>query len=304
MFPIILKIEPYSIYIYGIIVTAIAVIGMAILLTLSRKDGFKRERVALVLFWVLALSIMAMVPMFIPVTIYAYGLLLAMAVLIGTFMLVNDARASNIKPGVIYDLVFWAVVGGIIGARAFYVFLNLQFFASNPHEILMIQKGGLAWQGGLILGVLVTTLFIKRRKLFLPAVFDLLAPYLALGQSIGRIGCFLNGCCYGKAVAWGIYFPVHDARLHPTQLYLAAGYFVIFIILKRYQSSSQIPGLVFSTYLILASTLRFFIEFFRADHEILFLGLSVYQFVCLGILIFAFSFAYVMLIKYSQPEDE
>ena len=304
MFPIICKIVPFSIYTYAIIVTAIAAIGMVMLLAMPHKDGFKRQQIAAVLFWVLALSILAMIPMFMPVTIHAYGLLLAIAVLTSTFLLVHDARASNIKPEVIYDLVFWAMVGGIIGARAFYVLLNYPFYAANPYEILMIQKGGLAWQGGLIVGGLATVLFIRGRKLFLPVMLDLCAPYLALGQSIGRIGCLLNGCCYGKAVEWGLYFPVHDARLHPTQIYLSAGYLIIFIILKRYQSSSQIPGLVFASYLILASTLRFFVEFFRADHEILLLGLSIYQFVCLGIFVFALSFAYMMLIKYAQPEDE
>lgn len=304
MFPTICKIEPFSIYTYAIIVTAIAAIGMVMLLAMSHKDGFKRQQVASVLFWVLALSILAMVPMFLPVTIHSYGLLLAIAVLTGTFLLVRDAGASNIKPEVIYDLVFWAMVGGIIGARAFYVILNYPFFAANPNEIFMIQKGGLAWQGGLVVGGLATFLFIRGRKLFLPVMLDLCAPYVALGESIGRIGCLLNGCCYGKAVEWGLYFPVHDARLHPTQLYLSAGYLVIFIILRWYQISSQIPGLVFASYLILTSTLRFFIEFFRADHDILFIGLSIYQFVSLGIFVFALIFAYMMLIKYSHSEED
>jgi phosphatidylglycerol:prolipoprotein diacylglycerol transferase len=146
--------------------------------------------------------------------------------------------------------------------------------------------------------------WIKRRGLFLPEVLDLCAPYLALGQSIGRIGCFLNGCCYGKEVSWGIYFPVHGAHLHPTQLYLSGGLFLIFLLLKLYQRSSSIPGLVFASYLILTSVLRFGVEFFRADHEILFLGLSVFQFVCLGVLVFAFGFAYWMLIKHSHPQEQ
>ena len=132
MFPIICKIEPFSIYIYGIIVTAIAAIGMVVLLIMSHKEGYKREEIIPVLFWVLALSVMAMVPMFIPVTVHAYGLLMAIAVLVCTSLLMNDARASRIKPEIIYDLVFWAMVGGIIGARAFYVFLNYPFFAANP----------------------------------------------------------------------------------------------------------------------------------------------------------------------------
>jgi len=172
----------------------------------------------MVLFWVLVLAILAMIPLLTTITIHSYGLMLALAVLICSFLLVGDAHKSKIKPEIIFDLAFWAIVGGITGGRLFYVVLNYPFFVANPHEIIMIQKGGLAWQGGLAFGGLTTVLFIRKKNLFLPAMLDLIAPYLALGQAIGRIGCFLNGCCFGKIFEGGIYFPVHDATLHPTQL--------------------------------------------------------------------------------------
>ena len=216
-----------------------------------------------------------------PLTIYSYGLMLAVAALVCSWLLSRDAKKFQIPTDVIFDLFFVVVVGGIIGARIFYIFLNLDFFISYPMEIIMVQKGGLAWQGGLILGFLSGIIFVKKKNLDLKLLLDLCAPYIALGQAIGRVGCFLNGCCYGKEVAWGIYFPVHHAHLHPTQLYDAMGLLGIFFILKYYQKYSKSSGRTFVLYLILAPLLRFIVEFFRADHIELLWNLSIYQFVCL-----------------------
>lgn len=224
-----------------------------------------------------------------PVTIYSYGVMLAIAVLVCSFLASREARTMGIRPEVIFDLVFWLVISGILGARLFYILLNYRFFLDHPWEMLMIQKGGLAWHGGLIAATWAGIWFVRRSKKGLPlaATLDLVAPYVALGEAIGRVGCFLNGCCYGREVWWGIYFPVHHARLHPTQLYSMAGLLVLFFILKRYRKVSTIPGDVFVFYLFGASLLRFVIEFFRADHDVLIGGLSIFQWVCLGLILVA-----------------
>ncbi len=229
-----------------------------------------------------------------PITIHSYGLMLAVGVVICSFLLSRDAKRFNLNADMVFDLVFWAVVGGIVGARLFFILLNISFFIQNPLEIIMIQNGGLSFQGGLIVGSLASVWFVRRKKLPLLLVLDLAAPYLALGQSVGRVGCFLNGCCYGREVPWGIYFPVHDAHLHPTQLYSTTGLLIIFGILKMYQKQVLTPssaqpasGRVFILYLMLAATFRFGVEFFRADHNTLFLGLSVFQYVCLGLILTA-----------------
>ena len=219
-----------------------------------------------------------------PVTVYSYGFMLAVAAVVCTFLASRDAKKIGIPPGVIPDFTFGTVVAGILGARLFYILLNFRFFMDHPLEIVMIQNGGLAWHGGLIAATLAGLRFIHRKKLHLPTMFDLVAPYAALGESIGRVGCFLNGCCFGREAAWGIYFPVHDARLHPTQLYAMAGLFILFFILRHYRKIGKIPGDVFVLYLFGASLLRFTIEFFRADHYVLVLGLSVYQWVCVGLI--------------------
>jgi len=219
-----------------------------------------------------------------PITIYSYGVMLAASVLICTYLLSLDAKRYNISQETAYDLVFWCMLGGIIGARIFYVYIEWPYFSDNLMEIPMLQKGGLAWQGGFLGGVLSGVWFARSKKLSLRPLLDLSAPYIALGQSIGRIGCFLNGCCFGKPVAWGIYFPAQHARLYPTQLFECAGLFIIFLILKKAQIKPHQDGYIFVYYLILAALERFIVEFYRGDHDLLPIGLSLTQCVALGVL--------------------
>jgi len=220
-----------------------------------------------------------------PITIYSYGVMLATAVLVCTYLLSKDAKRYNISPETAYDLVFWCMLWGIVGARIFYIFIEWDYFSANLWEIPMLQKGGLAWQGGFLGGALAGVWFARYKKLSLRPLMDLAAPYIALGQSIGRIGCFFNGCCYGKPAAWGIYYPVHQARLIPTQLFETAGLFIIFLILKKAQTKKHQAGFIFVDYLWLAAIERFVVEFYRADHDLLWLGLSLAQYVALGVFV-------------------
>lgn len=219
------------------------------------------------------------------ITIYSYGVMLATAVLVCTYLLSLDAKRYNISSETAYDLVFWCILGGLLFARIFYVYIAWDYFSQNLWEIPMLQKGGLAWQGGFLGGVLAGIWFARRKKLALRPLLDLAAPYIALGQSIGRIGCFLNGCCYGKPVAWGPYYPVLHARLYPTQLFECAGLFIIFLILKKAQTQPHKAGFIFILYLWLAAIERFVVEFYRADHDLLWLNLSLAQYVALAVFI-------------------
>lgn len=218
-----------------------------------------------------------------PFTVYSFGLLLALAVVLCSYLLSRDTRAAGISQQVVYDFVFWVILGGIAGARFFFVVLNFSDFVSDPKQIIMISNGGLAWQGGLVFGALAGFLFVRKKKLPLGLMADFSAPYLALGQAIGRIGCFLNGCCYGKEVSWGIYFPVHQNRLHPAQVYDSLMLVLIFFFLKIFQKKSRGSGRVFAAYLMLAATARFINEFFRGDHVNTAVGLSIFQLVSLGV---------------------
>lgn len=227
-----------------------------------------------------------------PITIYSYGVLLAIAVVVCSLLLSLDAKRIGVSQDTVFDFMFWLVTGGIIGARIFYIMISWDFYSSNLSQIIMLNQGGLAWQGGFLGGVVAGIWFIRIKKLNLRQWMDLAAPYIALGQAIGRLGCFFNGCCYGKPWAFGIYFPVHQAKLYPTQLFEAGSLLLIFFLLRYYQKSSPRPGLVFVGYLWLAAIERFIVEFYRADQGTWVWGLSLFQYIAVavfisGIIIFA-----------------
>ena len=222
-----------------------------------------------------------------PITIYSYGVMMALAFFICSWLLSRDACRFNLSSEVVSDMIFWIVISGLLGARLFFIVLNWDYFRENPVEIFMIQHGGLSWQGGFILGSGAGLYLVRKRSLPLLPVVDLFAPYIALGQAIGRIGCFLNGCCYGKEVAWGMFFPVHQARLHPTQIYESLGLLGVFFILKKCQQLKHGAGDIFFLYLFLASMLRFIVEFFRGDPAPVLGGLRIFQVISLGITLLA-----------------
>jgi phosphatidylglycerol:prolipoprotein diacylglycerol transferase len=223
-----------------------------------------------------------------PFTLYSYGLMLALAVLLSGGLLAREAgKRMGIARDVVYDLVFWVVLSGIAGARLFYVFLNLKYFISSPLEIVMLWNGGLAWQGSFFGGLAAFVVYLRKKNIPVWRFLDLAAPYVALGHAIGRVGCLLNGCCYGKPVAWGLVFPSFDVAVHPTQVYMSLTQLVIFVLLRIAASRNFRDGQIFVWYLLLSSIDRFFIEFFRADH-LLYAGLSIFQYVCLVVFMFAF----------------
>ena len=233
-----------------------------------------------------------------PFTIYSYGLMLIVAFLIGSALASRQAKREKINPDIIFNLCFSAFISGIIGARIFYIFENLGYYVKNPVEIIMLQHGGMSWYGGLILGVFAGIAYLKSQKIPIFKVLDLMAPFIALAQGIGRIGCLLNGCCFGKVSPYGIYFPVHKLVLIPTQLYSTLILTLIFIFLRFLQERPHRVGAIFFTYLLLYSTKRFFIEFWRADNEIVFRGLTLFQII--SIVVFCISVFSIFLIKKTE----
>ncbi len=234
-----------------------------------------------------------------PFTIYSYGLMLAVAFLISSTLAVFQAKKQNIDPDIIFNLCFVGFVSGIIGARLFYISENIVYYLKNPLEIIMFQRGGLSWFGGLFSGVIFGILYLKKKKISVYKIFDLMSPFVALGQAIGRIGCLLNGCCYGKVSAeFGIFFDIHEAYLIPTQLYSSLALFIIFIVLRFIQERPHKTGQVFYAYLLLYSLARFIIEFWRADNEAIIFGLTLFH--LLSIAIFCIAAWQLILIKKSR----
>ncbi len=233
-----------------------------------------------------------------PITIYSFGFALAVAFLVCAFLMSRDARRLNISSDVIYDFVFWSALAGILGARLFYILLNWDFFSQNPGEFFQIQHGGLAWQGGLIVGIPSAIFYLKNKKLPVLPMLDLASPYAALGQAIGRIGCFLNGCCYGQPAAWGPYCPVHQDHLHPTQLYESFGLLIVFFVLKNLSRKKYSPGSLVVTYLMSAAAIRFVVQFFRYDYDPVLLGLGLFQWICVGVFV-----SVVFLLNYLKKQN-
>jgi phosphatidylglycerol:prolipoprotein diacylglycerol transferase len=231
----------------------------------------------------------------------SYGVAIAVAFILGILLSARHARKLGLKFNDFVDMGFWVVIAAIVGARVFYILFNLPSYVKNPAAIVKIWHGGLIFYGGLFAAVVTAVLFMRRRGIPPWLGGDLIAPQIALGYAITRVGCFLNGCCYGNptTLPWGVEFPpacgagqyiakltftalfsgrpVVDVHLHPVQLYAAAVNLVIFAILMLAWRKRSFDGQIFWGYLMLYPVYRFAIEFLRADNQPLLLNLTVAQ---------------------------
>jgi len=219
-----------------------------------------------------------------PIEIHSYGAALAFAFLTVAFLVRRRAFALGENGDNILDLCVWLIVSGLIGGRLLFVLLNFEYYRENPLDTLKLWQGGLVWYGGLIAALLAAAIFLSAKKMPILKTFDLMAPYAALGQSIGRIGCFLNGCCYGKAASakFGVIFNTAQGPVYPTQLYESAAMFAVFLMLRK---RSPAGGRTFFLYLILYSSVRFAIEFLRGDNPVVILHFTMSQLISIVIFI-------------------
>jgi len=214
--------------------------------------------------------------------------MLVIAFIVSSALAGARAKKENINPDMIFNLLFTGFIFGIVGARLFYVIDNISYYSKNPHEIIMFQHGGLSWFGGLILGVISALVYLKSKKVSILRTLDLIIPFVALAEAIGRIGCLLNGCCYGKvSEKFGIYFDVHQQVLIPTQAYSSLSLIIIFIGLRFLQEKPHRLGEIFCAYLLLYSIKRFIIEYWRADNPIVFSCLTLFQILSMAMFITA-----------------
>lgn len=213
--------------------------------------------------------------------------MLAAAFIAASSLACRQAKKNNFKADIIFNLLFGVFITGIIGSRIFYVAENIGYYIKNLTEIIMLQQGGLSWFGGLISGIVFAVLYLKNKRLSVYKTFDLIVPFVALGQAIGRIGCLLNGCCFGRISPFGLYFTVHQSVLIPVQIYSSLALILIFIILRLLQERPHKEGALLFTYLLLYGIKRFFIEFWRADNKIILLNLTLFQVISILIIIIA-----------------
>ncbi|MDD4879494.1 MAG: prolipoprotein diacylglyceryl transferase [Candidatus Omnitrophica bacterium] len=219
-----------------------------------------------------------------PYPVYSYGAMLALAFLACSFLAKRRAAAIGMDGDKVLDLMITLIVSGVIGGRLMFVLLDLDYFRSRPLDIFKLWEGGLVWYGGFILAVIGGAVFLRIRKMPLLKTADLMMPYVALGQAIGRIGCFLNGCCYGKATTLpiGMVFNPEQGAVLPTQLFESAAMFIVYLILRKRAPSN---GRTLFLYLMLYSAFRFSIEFLRGDNMLTVMGLTFSQ--AVSIVIFA-----------------
>jgi len=226
--------------------------------------------------------------------------MIVLAFFAATYLAQRAAKKSGISPDVITNSALLVLFSGIAGARILYVLLDIEFYAQNPIEIFMLPHGGLAFYGGAIAAIAAELVYLKLKKLSVYKIGDLIIPYVALGQAIGRIGCFLNGCCYGKPTDFffGVTFPGEAHAVYPTQIF--SSFFLIFLygFLRLLQELNVKPGIVLVSYGLLYSAGRFSIEFFRGDNMAIVFGLTFSQFVSAIVFLFC---AILLLIRLAQP---
>jgi len=213
------------------------------------------------------------------VTIHTYGLFLAAAFIAGIWIASRNARKAGIDSDSIWSMGLVVIFSALVGAKLLLLFSDFTKYTENPREIFSLStlRSPGVYYGGLLLALAASALFAAKKKIPLPVLADLVAPGIALGQAIGKLGCLSAGCCYGKPthVPWAITFSNTYANeslnvplnipLHPTQIYEALGTFCLFTLLMWRLSKKHGAGQVMLEYLILYSALRFVTEYFRDD---------------------------------------
>jgi phosphatidylglycerol:prolipoprotein diacylglycerol transferase len=204
-----------------------------------------------------------------PLTLRSFGFMVATGFLLGTLLAMLLNRQMGKKDDDILDVVTWIMLGSVVGARLMYVLVMPGEFVSRPWAVIAVWEGGLVYYGGLIGGVFAAMVWARKRKAEFWQAADVLAPGLALGQALGRMGCFLNGCCYGRVDAeHGMLFPAVDAQLHlPVQLYEAGLCLALAVFLALRLRRHAFAGQGLAWYLLIYPPLRFGLEFLRGDAE-------------------------------------
>jgi phosphatidylglycerol:prolipoprotein diacylglycerol transferase len=225
-----------------------------------------------------------------------YGTLVAIGFLLALWVTVRLAKRAKLPHEPVFNLAIYCALAGLVGAKLFMVLFDFKSYWNDPGSLLSwstVQAAGV-YQGGFLVALITAILYMRRNSLPVLETCDVFAPGIALGQAVGRLGCFSAGCCWGVEthLPWAVTFRNPEAYrltgvalgvpLHPTQLYESFADALIFAFLYRAISRPHAPGSILGWYLALYSVARFAIEFFRFHEQGLHLGLSYTQWISLA----------------------
>ncbi|MBM3331018.1 prolipoprotein diacylglyceryl transferase [candidate division WOR-3 bacterium] len=208
--------------------------------------------------------------------IYSYGVMLFISFVCGIAIVEHRAKKFGVDPKKVTDLALWVLLAVVIGSRLFYVAFHWSEFSNDLIAIIAFWRGGLAglmFYGGFLGGIIAGVLFVWLNKLPVRRLMDAVAPAIMLGEGFTRIGCFLNGCCFGGHTSspFGVVFPPESPAgatflgqpIHPTQLYSSAAGFALFLLALWLERRQLRPGVLAAILLIFYSLFRFGIDFVR-----------------------------------------
>ncbi|MBM3200390.1 prolipoprotein diacylglyceryl transferase [Candidatus Woesearchaeota archaeon] len=225
-------------------------------------------------------------------TIYTFGLLTAIAFLAGLWLVLKEAKRRGMNKDVAEGLVFYIILGGILGSRILHIILFWQSYYDNPLTVFKFWQGGLVFYGGFLGAVLAAWIYVKIKKLNFLEYLDLVAPSTALGHAIGRVGCLIgDGGHVGKLTSLPFGVIVDGELRHLTALYDFINLTVLFIILLQLRKKRFFTGFVFFFYMAFYAFVRFFLEFLRTDPT--FYGLTITQWFAIPL----FGVSLVMIFK-------
>jgi len=260
-----------------------------------------------------------------PITLYSYGLMIALGFITVLYFIQRDARRCNVDPNALSDTAFWVLIIGVISTRLAHIILYPQFYSwTDPIGWINVTKGGLVFQGAIPPAILFCYWNLKRRGVPFWIAADIVMPYVPIGQAFGRGGCFLKGCCHGARadeLPWAVSFPqdspAYYAHLehyadfsrdalwsypvHPTQLYSIVLLVSMCGLLTLIRRRRPFVGVALPAYFVLYGICRFIVEMFRGDgnpmHTYLGIELTSQQWFCVLMIILGGAVGYYMYWK-------
>lgn len=224
-----------------------------------------------------------------PITLYSYGLMIAIGFLVVLFFIQRDAKRVGIDPNALSDTAFWVLILGVAATRLAHIILYPQYYSwTDPIGWINVTNGGLVFQGAIPVAIIFCYWNLRRRNVPFWKAADVVMPFIPVGQAFGRTGCLLKGCCHGvraDELPWAVSFPsespafaLHQQRyadfpadaawsypVHPTQLYSVLLLLTMCGLLILMRQKRPFVGVTLPGYFILYGICRFIVEIFRGD---------------------------------------